>query len=318
MLTPRPRGTLSARVADALRGRPDAWPATVPDADSAGDAALTLWMMYELHYHGFEDVDDAWEWHPGLLAARAALERDFEDELRRRRADDGPPPEGELSAALFDYVSAFEGPSLGAFVHRHAARGQVEELLRVRSVYALRESDPTAWLVPRIGSGPQAALMSLQYDEYGGGDASRVHARLFARGLSASGLRPDFGGYVDEAPTEVLEQNNAMSLFGLHRRLRAAGLGHLAAFEATSSLPSRRMSQGLRRLDFPPEMSAYYDEHVEADAVHEQLAVREICAPLVADEPHLRDQVFFGAFVCLDSEARVADHLLARWGEVAA
>ena len=318
VLTPRPRGALSARVADALRGDLAAWPATLPAADGADDAALTLWMMYELHYHGFEDVDDAWEWHPGLLATRAGLEESFEDELRRRRAADGPPPDGDLSAALFDYVSTFEGPSLAGFVHRRAARVQVEELLQLRSVYALRESDPTAWLVPRIGSRPQAALMSLQYDEYGGGDVSRVHAHLFARGMAASGLRADFGGYVDQAPTEVLEQNNAMSLFGLHRRLRAAGLGHLAAFEATSSLPSRRMSQGLRRLGFPDEMTAYYDEHVEADAVHEQLAVREICAPLVAEEPHLRDEVFFGAFVCLDSEARVAAHLLARWGEAAA
>jgi hypothetical protein len=109
---------------------------------------------------------------------------------------------------------------------------------------------------------------------------------------------------------EVLEQNNAMSLFGLHRRLRGAALGHLAAFESTSSLPCRRMSQGMARLDMPQEIIEYYDEHVEADAVHEQLAVRTICGSLIDDEPRLIDDVFFGAFTCLDLEDRFAASFL--------
>ena len=79
-----------------------------------------------------------------------------------------------------------------------------------------------------------------------------------------------------------------MSLFGLHRRLRGAALGHLAAFEATSSLPSRRMVAGPRAARLPDEMVDYYAEHVEADAVHEQLAVRTICGALLADEPEPR------------------------------
>ena len=128
--------------------------------------------------------------------------------------------------------------------------------------------------------------MELLYDEYGGGDPNRLHAHLFAVGLEASGLRAEYGAYIDDVPLEILELNNAMSLFGLHRRLRAAALGHLAAFEATSSLPSRRMARARRASGFPPEMIGYYEEHVEADAVHEQLAVRTICGALVEAEPH--------------------------------
>ena len=160
---------------------------------------------------------------------------------------------------------------------------------------------------------PKAALVELQYDEYGGGNPNRLHAHLFALGLEASGLRADPYAYIDDVPVEILELNNAMSLFGLHRRLRAAALGHLAAFEATSSLPSRRVAQGLARLDFPPEMIAYYEEHVEADAVHEQLAVRTICGALVEAEPQLVDDVVFGAFTCLDLEDRYARRMLDGW-----
>src|SRR4029450_7785452 len=70
-----------------------------------------------------------------------------------------------------------------------------------------------------------------------------------------------YGAYVDDVPAEILEQNNAMTLFGLHRRLRGAALGHLAAFEVTSSLPSRRIAQGLRRLGPPGEMGAHFGAH---------------------------------------------------------
>jgi hypothetical protein len=118
-------------------------------------------------------------------------------------------------------------------------------------------------------------------------------------------------------PTEVLEQNNAMTLFGLHARLRGAAVGHLAAFEVTSSLPSRRLAQGLQRLGLPTEVAAYYLEHVEADAVHEQLATRGICAALVEEDPSCADAVFFGVFTCLDLESRLASAVLAGWGAAA-
>ena len=312
MLLPKARGELSEALFDVLRSEPGdvrGVPRVRPtDRD---DVQIALWAMYELHYSGFEDVDDEMEWHPAVLELRRTVERDFERELRARQPAvtlDGPFAEG-----LFAMIADHDGPSIAAFVQRKADREQVLELLRHRSIYHLKESDPTAWVVPRLPTAPKAALMELQYDEYGGGDPNRLHAHLFALGLEASGLRPDPYAYIDDVPVEILELNNAMSLFGLHRRLRAASLGHLAAFEATSSLPSRRMAQGLARLDFPPEMIAYYEEHVEADAVHEQLAVRTICGALVEQEPQLVDDVVFGAFTCLDLEDRYAHRMLDGW-----
>ena len=34
---------------------------------------LALWLLYELHHRGFDEVDDALEWDPALLAVRADL-----------------------------------------------------------------------------------------------------------------------------------------------------------------------------------------------------------------------------------------------------
>jgi hypothetical protein len=303
-------------VLDALVDVPDI---DVPRIDlspeSAEDAAITLWVLHELAYGGFDEVDDRAECEPELMRVRRRLEQDLEADLRSRWP--GVPEDVGLATGFFDWVAGQDGPSLARYVQAEATEEQVLDLLRVRSVYHLKEADPTTWVIPRLPVAAKAALVELQYDEYGVGDPARLHSHLFARGLEASGLRAEPGVYVDEAPLEILQQNNALSMFGLQRRLRAAAVGHLAAFEATSSLPSRRMARGLQRLGFPAEMVRYYSEHVEADAVHEQVALRDVCLALVAAEPAAEADVWFGAWACLDLENRTAHRLLRSWGAAA-
>jgi hypothetical protein len=308
---PKPRGPLSDAVLGALRDLPAVRvPRIEMSAESADDAALTLWVLHELSYGGFEGVDDGAEGEPELVRVRGVLERRLEADLRDRWPG---VPDVELESGFFDWVAAHDGPSLARHVQTEATRDEVLDLLRVRSVYHLKEADPTSWVIPRLPVEAKAALVELQYDEYGVGDPADLHANLFARGMEASGLRADPGWYLDEAPREILEQNNALSMFGLQRRLRGAAVGHLAAFEATSSMPSRRMAQGLERLGFPDEMVGYYTEHVEADAVHEQIALRDVCVALVREEPALEPDVWFGAWACLDLEDRTARRLLDTW-----
>lgn len=275
------------------------------------DEAIALWTLHELHYRGFDGVDDRWEWSAGLAAGRARLEESLEARLRERYV--APTRTDDLAADLFAMIADHDGPSIAEHVQHRATRAEVLQLMRERSIYHLKEADPTSWVIPRLEAGPKAALMEIQFDEYGSGRPERLHHQLFARGLTRMGLSAEYGAYIDDAPLEVLEQNNALSLLGLHRRLRAAAVGHLAAFEATSSVPSKRMAQGLERLGFSGGLVDYYTEHVLADAVHDQLAVRAVCVPLAAESPELADDVFFGAFTCLDLEARTASAMLERW-----
>lgn len=311
---PSPRGPLSeALLAALLRPalRPDLSRVTVEEDE---DAALALWVLHSLHYRGYVGVDDAAEWDPDLHHLRRRLEDDLERRLRMRFP--GSVPEGDVGEALFEYVAAYDGPALSPYVQRTASEDEVLELLRHRSLYHLQEFDPTALTIPRLPVAAKAAMLEIAFDEYGVGDPRRLHSHLFARGLAAVGLDPTPGVYVDDVPVEILEQNNAMTLFGLHRRLRGASVGHLAAFEATSSLPSRRIAQGLARLGLDGAMADYYSEHVAADAVHDQLACRGVCGGLVAAEPELLEDVFLGAFTCLDLEARYAAVMLDRWQPV--
>jgi hypothetical protein len=299
--------TLVGRLADLPAGT---------DLLSDDDLHLALWTMYELHYRGFDEVAGTWEWDPGLLRVRGALEELFEGELRRRAAphvEATVASSGDLAGRLFDLAGAFEGPSVAKYLHREATLEQYEEFLVLRSIYHLKESDPASWAIPRIERGPKAALVELQYDEYGGGRPERLHATLFGDGLEAAGLEREYGAYADRVPGSTLAANNAMSLFGLHRRLRGAAMGHLGAFEATSSLPCRKYAGGARRLGMAEEVAAYFDEHVEADAVHEQLAFRDICAGLVADGQAEEADVVLGAVTCLVMDAVVGEAMLGAW-----
>lgn len=311
VLSPKGRGPLSEAVLEAMRTGATSALGQAPRPESAEDGQLALWVLYEQHYRGFEDVAEELEWDPRLISVRRALEDEFERTLRARAPQ--PPEPGVFEERFFAFVAGHDGPSLAAHVQRSATAEQVRELLRHRSIYHLKESDHTTWVVPRLPDAVKAAVMEVQFDEYGGGDPNRLHAQMFSRGLEASGLRSAYGAYIDQAPLQILEQNNAMSLFGLNRRLRAASLGFLAAFEATSSAPSRRMAQGLNRLGFPAPMIDYYTEHVEADAVHEQLAVRTICGALLEREPDLHDDIYLGAWTSMDLEDRYAERMLDQW-----
>jgi len=320
MRLPTPRGPLSEAAFSALTS-PGTFEVSHPLVEQARAAAdvlhcddlqLTLWVAYELHYRGFDDVGDEREWDPDVLRLRRDLEEVFEAELRQRV----PTPsvdERDFPTQLREVIETAAGPPLVPHLHRHADRAQLLQFLRQRSLYHLKESDPHAFVVPRVDGRAKVALAELLYDEFGSGRPEALHSKLFADALSGAGLDPGYGAYVDETPATTLAVNNLMSLLGLHRRLRGAALGHLAAFETTSSVPCRKIAAGLERVGLPDVVAAYFHEHVEADAVHEQVALRDICGSLVADQPALAGDVLFGAAACLALDAVAAEDLLATW-----
>lgn len=313
MLLPQPRGPVSTALIDAMRAnRPAATPSTGPRTDDPltdDDIQLALWVSYELHYRGFDDVDPAWEWEPAQIALRRALESQV---LSSLRATVGVPDLRPVPEALFKLVDGDSGPSLSTYLQRHATEAEFAEYVRQRSVYQLKEADPHTWAIPRMSGRAKSALVEIQADEYGSGSPERMHSTLFARTMRALGLDDGYGAYVDDAAAISLAVSNVMSMFGLRRDLRGALVGHLAAYEMTSSLPCRRYAAGLRRLGADDEACAFYDAHVTADALHEQLAAYDMCGSLADAEPALADDILWGAAVCLHVETRFAELLLPR------
>ncbi len=315
---PQPRGEISetligelARPVHPLGAAPFALPA---DPLGDDDLQLALYCCYELHYRGLPGVADEWEWEPSLLALRRQLEACFEAALAA--AVPRPPapaaPE-EMDLALRAVAAADDAPSLSRHVERDATVEQVLEFVAHRSAYQLKEADPHSWVLPRLHGGPKAALVQIQADEYGGGDPARIHAALFAEVMDELGLDARYGAYVDRLPGVTLATVNLMSMLGLHRRWRGAIVGHLALFEMESSVPNRRYAAGLRRLGFGGRATAFFDEHVTADAIHENVAAVDLAGGLARQQPELTRDILWGAAALAALEGRFARHLLGAW-----
>ncbi|AQS66076.1 iron-containing redox enzyme family protein [Streptomyces pactum] len=308
---PTARGPLSAAVGAYLLGKgplPGAGDAAAAQA-YGDDLQLALYQCYELHYRGFAGVSPGLEWDPGLLRTRAALEQRF---LSALRADT------QVHDSVRDAVGALlvepvDGYGVSHFLRDEGELWHLREYAAQRSLYHLKEADPHAWVLPRLWGRPKAAMAAVEFDEYGGGRPDRVHARLFAGLMADLGLETTYGAHLDAASAECLVTVNMMSLFGLHRALRGALVGHFAAVEITSSPGSRRLAEAMRRTGAGSAAEHFYDEHVEADAVHEQIVRHEVIDGLLEQEPHLAADVAFGIDATGYVEDRFGARLLADW-----
>ena len=179
---PAPRGPLSQAVVDALTTGPPPDPAdgdhaissdvispaaheAARSADPYGeDLQLALHTCFELHYRGFTGVDPGWEWNPGLLRLRGAMEETFLAALRR-----DVPGGADVEAALGELLTEPAGArGVTHHLRDHGERWQLLEHAALRSVYHLKEADPHAWVVPRLGP---------RQDRAGGRRARRVRRR---------------------------------------------------------------------------------------------------------------------------------------------
>lgn len=311
-----------AAAHDALSNLAEARLPLVDDIIDDGDVQLTLFCLYELHYGGLDGVTDRWEWNPGLIALRQLLEEPFERALRDAALlSTGPGlpvsaaglDSDAVAEILFGIAAQEGGPGMSRHVAKKATLDQLREFLIHKSIYQLKEADPHTWAIPRLTGRAKAALVEIQADEYGGGRPDRMHSALFAKTMRGLGLDDRYGAYVDAVPAISLASVNVMSLFGLNRRLRGAVAGHLAIYEMTSSRPNQLYGNGFRRLGFDAGVTAYFDEHVEADAVHEQIAGRDLAGGLVESEPELFPDVLFGATAVMAIDARVTLHIMGAW-----
>ncbi|HEX2699295.1 MAG TPA: iron-containing redox enzyme family protein [Acidimicrobiales bacterium] len=288
-----------------------------PPADeplTGDDCHLALHCCYGLSFDGFSGVDDRWEWEPALLRLRRRLEDRFLDALRSEQHPPAPPSADETPSALRRLIAAGAGgPSLSRYVEERASLDQLREVLVHRSIYQRKEADAHTFAIPRLRGAAKSAMVAIQADEYGAGQPGRTHAELFAVAMAALDLDPTPGAYVDTVPGVTLATDNLSSLFGLHRKLRGALVGHLAVFEMTSVLPMSRYAAAVRRVGGGDAAAEFYDVHVDADAEHEVVAARDLAGGFVRNEPALAGDVLFGAEALMSVEARLAAHILGAW-----
>ena len=305
----RPDATLPEEVLAALEALPRG-AALLDDLD----AQRTWYVLAELSGLGVEGVEDRADESPAVAAVRLRLGDLLEEAVRERVGPVEACTAAELPERIRAELEAVEGPALAAHLRRDGTVEHYRDLLRCRSIYHLREADPHTAAIPRLAGRAKAGLVEIQADEYGGGRVEYMHSTLYADAMAALDLDTAYGAYVDGLPAVALAWSNVLTLFASRRRLRACVAGHLVALECTSSIPNRRYGDGLRRLGYSGAATGFFDEHVEADAVHEQVAVHDLAVPLVEAEPELAADLVTGLRAALQLDADLTRYLFGRWG----
>lgn len=309
---PTPRGPLTDALRSHLIDDGPLLPRVPASIDVLvdDDVQLALWCCYQLHYQGFADVPDEAEWDLQTLAFRADLEARFEAALRDEHAVAALPADPTLALRI---LATRSGPPLAKTIEQSGTLDHLREFAIHRSSYQLKEADPHTWAIPRLHGRGRSAMIEIQADEYGEGRPGQAHAEIFAAALRDLGLDDRFGHYVDRLPGVTLATDNLVSMFGLHRRLRGALIGHLALFEMCSVTPMTRYLHAARRLGGLPNLERFYEVHVEADVHHARLALDEMVGSFAHDEPELGPDIIFGASALQRVETRLARHLLSSW-----
>jgi hypothetical protein len=312
---PNSRGPITEVLFKALVGSPGALGKIPPienDPLSDDDLHLALYACYEIHYRGFSGVDSRWEWNPALLGLRGQLEEAFESSIIECFGVATRPDPSDVKSML-NHIASQPGPPLSRHLRDKAPLADFKDYIIHRSAYQLKEADPHSWVIPRLEGKAKAALVEVEFDEYGCGRSERIHAVLFRTTMHAMDLDGRYGAYLDLIPGVTLAPINLMSMFGLHRRLRGAAVGHLAISEITSSLSNKFVAEGLRRLGYAADATGFFDEHVIADSIHDMIALHDLAGGLLEQDPSLAGDIVFGASAWAGIDAAFAQYLLDCW-----
>ena len=172
---PQPRGPVSEALLAGLRQRPHPLDPVAGDV-GAEDLHLALYCCYELHYRGFDGVDDDWEWEPSLLALRGAARAALRGRAARAgRAAGRAARPARRSTSLLRELMQCRRRAVGVDLHR--ARGDAPSSCWSSWSTARRTSSRrptrTRGRCRGCGAAPKAAMVEIQADEYGDGRAGR-------------------------------------------------------------------------------------------------------------------------------------------------
>jgi len=318
-LSPKPearrRRCCWSTLRDDVHRLPSVTPVGVADPLADDDLHLALYLCYELHYRGLAEVDERWEWEPSLLALRREWEGLYEDALLATIGEPRAPATtaDDMDLALREIVDGDEGPSLSDHLERRGTLEQVLEFVVHRSPTSSRRRIRTRGRSRGCTARRRRRSSRSRATSTGAGARSACTQSSSPWRCRSSGLDRAYGAYVDRLPGVTLATVNLMSLLGLHRRWRGAIVGHLAAFEMTSSLPTAATPTRCAASASAAVRQGFFDEHVEADAVHENVAAVDLAGGLARQEPGVAGDVLWGARALLDVEARWARHLLDSW-----
>lgn len=271
----------------------------VPWWRAGDDAALALVCLAELNRRGLEGVDDGWEGHPMLAAARWILSGPARRGLEEL-AEVGEPPVringcGIVRSVLAMVASTSTSPGRIA----SGFREHFEDEVVLTAVQRLRERDAHAILLPAM-AGPARHLLARTVAVAGSDgdlDDEREAVGVVLRGL---GLPDRTGAHLDALPGPALWRLAVLDHLVAHRSSRAVALGWLVAADALAAAGRFVTGDALRTRGFDAATATAWDVCVIG-----QMTTLEAAEHLVETEPRLASDVLLGARACVTAGAAV-------------
>ena len=154
-----------------------------------------------------------------------------------------------------------------------------------------RKATRTPWAIPRLTGRAKAAFVAIEFDEYGAGQGPRLHQQLFAdlhdrgrSGLDVSRIpRRGPRRIAGRGEPDVAVRAAPLAARRRDRTFRVDG-DHLSAGLPTDGPGATEVGRPARTC------IAFYREHVEADAVHEQVVRHDVVGDLVATRTAARSR----------------------------
>lgn len=314
---PTARGPFSTAVLSALTdGTPAPAAPTSKDVLFDDDVQIALATIHELRFHGVQGIADGAELRPDIHALRLELDEQLLATVRELvtvpEITDASEVSGYIKERCLPQKTSVE-ESLGRRLSAQGTLAEFREYFVHRSLYLLREADAHSYAIPWLETEAKFALLEIQFDEYGSGRRKDVHAQLFANTMASVGLSPEYGHYIDAIPAITLADLNMLNAYTTSRAYRGQLMGNLCALEGTSSLGSKAVSARLKRLGLGDDTRRFYDIHVLADAVHEEVAATDLAGRMAASDPGAAAGVLEGVESYFAMEQLVGGWILESW-----
>lgn len=254
-----------------------------------------------------------------LIALRLELERAFEAQLARVAAlPEPPPPEpAAVRAWLTDLAlerPLFDAPSMGAYYREQATLDQLREVVAQRSLFFLKEPDPWTMVIPSLRGKAKAGLIDLILDEYGWGRHDQMHSTVYATLMERLGLDTGHDHYLDQTAWQLLAGLNYQAMLARHRRLCRRMYGYVYLVEADSPGSMRNYLAAYARAGIDdPDVLTFYELHIDADEGHADVALNEVVAPVLDEQPAAAAEIARGVVEGRYLHALFSRHLHARF-----
>lgn len=288
---PQPVGLVSDHIISALSHRTAPMAGCVSPRGSDPldhDLQLALYVLNELHFGGWVEVSDDFEWDADVTVLRSELSAEFERRLRQAVPSVRTDPRVEAHRLL-----DLGGLSVSRHLRDVGTIGQVRESMILRTPYQSKEADPHTFAMPRFDGPTKRVFTEIQSGEYGVGHR-RSHSELFADALEGLGLDSTRNAHIDLCSGAALATSNLVTLGAMQRRLRGIVLGQLSLFEMDSVIPNQAMVDCCDRLELESSVRPFFHIHVMADTEHQQMVERSFLTEYPLIEPAQVDNVLLG------------------------